>query len=392
MKKYIILTLAAMTAMVACSKIETAPEAQREINFEVANGLHTKATGTVYNNGAFGTYAWFNNTDDFMVNEKVALISSVWKTADHTFYWPKTGSISFISYSPFVGTSDTANSVPAVTKNSITYTGVTVGATDLMYADRATCSANVNEVTDDDTNDSGFSGVPTVFRHALAKLSFKMKCNFVTYVDPTTNTRTSWDVTVTSAKISGFKTTGDCALALNTDGKSWDKPVTNIGTDTDPVNVNVWTNTSGATTAQELIDATTYPEGIKFYYDAINDEEHNDVVDLAEATGFVLPQVLLTSTDTDPAQKLELTIHIKTHLSNGKTIDEDIPCTVDIKSISSLKAWEMNQNIVYTIKIKPTAKASGADGHDDDPNDVIITFDPAVADWTNVDASAVIQL
>ena len=52
----------------------------------------------------------------------------------------------------------------------------------------------------------------------------------------------------------------------------------------------------------------------------------------------------------------------------------------------------MNQNIVYTISIKPTAKADGPDGHDNDPNDVIITFDPAVADWTNVDAAATIQL
>ena len=387
MKKYIILTLAAMAALTACSKVEVAPEAQREINFEVANSIQTKATGSVYNNGAFGTYAWFNNTDEFMVNEQVDKVGSVWKTVDHTFYWPKSGSISFISYSPFTGTSDTAGTVPAITKNTITYTGVTVGTTDLMYADRATCSSNVNEVTDSDTADSGYKGVPTVFRHALAKISFKMKANFVTYVDATTNTRTSWDVTVTSAKISGFKTTGDCALTLNADNKSWDKPVTNIGTTEDPINVNVWTNTSGTTGEQELVDATTYPEGVKFYYDATNDEEHTDALDLAAATGYVLPQVL--SAD---AQKLELKIHIKTHLSNGKTIDEDFTKVVDIRAISSLKAWQMNENIVYTIKIKPTAKAEGAEGHDDDPNDVIITFDPAVSDWTNVDASATIQL
>ena len=387
MKKYIILTLAAMAALTACSKVEIAPEAQREINFEVANSIQTKATGSVYDNGAFGTYAWFNNTDEFMVNEQVDKVGSVWKTVDHTFYWPKSGSISFISYSPFTGTSDTAGTVPAITKNTITYTGVTVGTTDLMYADRATCSSNVNEVTDSDTADSGYKGVPTVFRHALAKISFKMKANFVTYVDATTNTRTSWDVTVTSAKISGFKTTGDCALTLNADNKSWDKPVTNIGTTEDPINVNVWTNTSGTTGEQELVDATTYPEGVKFYYDATNDEEHNDALDLAAAAGYVLPQVL--SAD---AQKLELKIHIKTHLSNGKTIDEDFTKVVDIRAISSLKAWQMNENIVYTIKIKPTAKAEGAEGHDDDPNDVIITFDPAVSDWTTVDASATIQL
>ena len=375
MKKLLLIAAAAVAATVACTKVNPTGDAQREINFEVANSL-TKATGSVYSNGAFGTYAWFNNTDDFMVNEKVDKSGGVWKTVDHTFYWPKTGSISFISYSPFAGTSDTAGSVPAITKNSITYTGITAGSTDLMYADRATCSSNVNEVTDSDTADSGFSGVPTVFRHALAKLSFKIKANFIEYTDATTNTTTSWEVKVTSAKISGFKTTGDCALALNADGKSWDKPVTNIGTATDPVNVNVWTNLSGTSAEQELIDATTYPEGVTLT---------TAPQDLAAASGYVMPQVLAAG-----AQVLKLKIHIKTTLSNGKVINEDLEPALDIMNISSLKAWQMNENIVYTINIKPTATTDT--GSYDNPNDVIITFDPAVADWTTVDASATIQL
>lgn len=370
MKKYIILAAAAVMALAACSKVESVPEANREINFQVANRIQTKATGAVYNNGAFGTYAWFNGTDDFMVNEQVDLIGGVWKTADHTFYWPKTGSIDFISYSPFNGTSNTAGTVPAVTKNSITYTDYTAADVDLMYADKVNCNKNVNEVTDSDTADSGYEGVPTVFRHALAKLSFKIKANFVTYTDATTNTTTSWDVTVTSAKISGFKTQGSCALALNTDGKSWDKPVTTVGT----VDYNVWTSLSGTSADQELVDATTYPTGVLLT---------TTPQDLAAANGYVIPQILETG-----AQKLDLTIHIKTYLSNGKTIEEDFTPSIDIKDISSLKAWQMNENIVYTINIKPVAYVSSYD----DPNDVIITFDPAVADWTNVDASATIQL
>lgn len=373
MKKLIILAAVAVAAMAACSKVETT-DSQREISFQVANSIQTKATGSKYENGAFGTYAWFNGTNDFMVNETVDLLGGVWKTSVHTFYWPKTGSIDFISYSPFNGTADAADSNPAVTKTSISYTNITAGDTDLMYADKVTCNSNVNEVTDSDTADSNYSGVPTVFRHALAKLSFKIKANFVEYTDATTNTTTKWEVTVTSAKISGFKTTGDCALALNADGKHWDKPETNIGTATDPV--NVWTNLSGATTDQELVNATTYPTGVLLTTTA---------QDLAAANGYVIPQVLETG-----AQTLKLTIHIKTTLSNNKVIEEDFTPTIDIKDISSLKAWQMNENIAYTINIKPTATTDT--GSFDDPNDVIITFDPAVADWTNVDANATIQL
>lgn len=377
MKKHIIFAAAAVAALAACSKVDQAPDTQREINFEVANSIQTKATGVVYENGAFGTYAWFNNVDDFMVNEKVDKSGSVWKTVDHTFYWPKTGSISFISYSPFEGTSDTAGTVPVVTKNTITYTAYTAADIDLMYADRATCSANVNEVTDSDTADSGFSGVPTVFRHALAKLSFDIKANFLEYDDATNSSHTEWEVTVNSIKIGGFKNTGNCALTLNADGKSWDKPETNLGDTTNPEIVYVWKDLSGTTADQELVDATTYPNGVVLTTTAQT---------LNAASGYVMPQVLAANT-----QVLTLDIHIKTKLSNGKYINEDLVKTVDMMAISSLKAWQMNENIHYTINIKPTA-SDATNPHNDDPEDVIITFDPAVADWTNVDATATIQL
>ena len=372
MKKYIIIAIAALAASVACSKVETV-DLQKEINFEVANNIRTKAfTGSVYNNGAFGTYAWFNDSDEFMVNEQVDLAGGVWKTVDHTFYWPKTGSVSFISYSPFDGTSNTAGTTPVVEKDKITYSGVTAGDTDLMYADKATCSNNVDEVED---GANSFTGVPTIFRHALAKLSFKVQANFTEYDDATTGSHTEWEITINSFKIGGFNTTGDLELNLNGDGKSWDKPATNVG----GTDYYVWTNLSGATADQELVDPATYPSGVALTTTA---------QDLTPATGFVLPQVL-----TAGVQTVKINAHIKTTLANGKEINEDFVKTINISEISTLKAWQMNENIVYTIKFKPTASAlDPGDAHDDDPEDVIITFDPAVADWTNVDAAATIQL
>lgn len=367
MKKYIIIAAAALAASVACSKVETA-SIQKEIKFEVANSVQTKAfTGSVYSNGAFGTYAWFNDTDAFMVNEQVDNNGTAWTTVDHTFYWPKTGSVSFISYSPFEGTSNVAGATPAVTKNTITYTGVTAGTTDLMYADKATCSNNVNEV-EDGTN--SFTGVPTIFRHALAKLSFKVMANFTEWDDATTGSHTEWEITLNSFKIHGFNTTGDLELTLNADEKSWDKPVTTV----DAVDYNVWTNLSGATANQELVASPIVLT--------------TTAVDLASASGFVIPQVLAAG-----VQSVDINAHIKTTLANGLVINEDFIKTVDISGISTLKAWQMNENIVYTIKFKPTASATTpGDVHDDDPEDVIIKFDPAVADWTDVSASATIQL
>lgn len=370
MKKYILISAAALVAFVGCSKIENAPESLREINFEVAKSLNTKST--VYDaNGVFGTYAWYNgasSVDVFMVNEKVAKSGSVWKCVDNTYYWPKTGDISFVSYSPFTGESNNPNTTPAIVKGGandnftykISYSGVTVGTDDLMYSDMATCSE---------------TAVPTVFRHALAKLSFKIKANFLEFTDNTTATpsTTSWKVTVTSAKISGLKTTGDCTLTLNSDGESWDKPETVIGTADNPETVYIWTNPDGETAAQELIDATTYPAGVVLT---------TDTQDLADAAGFVLPQVLSAE-----AQKLELTLHITTYLPNGNTIEEDMNPTFDLIAISNRKVWQINENIVYTIKINPAAIDVV---NPDTPQE--ITFDPSIADWSSISADATIQL
>ena len=376
MKKYIILVATAIMACAACSKVETLG-VKNQINFNVAKYVQTKASGSVYDTAVpFGTYAWFtaasgSTNAEFMVNEQVAYNGSVWTTADHTFYWPKTGYVEFISYSPFAGTSNTAGIVPAITANTITYTDVTIGTDDLMYADKVKCSENKNDITDDDTNDSGFSGVPTLFHHALAKLSFKVKANFVEWVGANNDT-TRWEITINSFKIDSLYTTGSCALTLNADGKTWDKPVTTVGT----TDYNVWTvsDPTAITAAQELVDAATYPTGVQL-----------DTVakDLTPAAGFVMPQVL-----KDGSQKVKISAHIKTYLPTGRSIEEDFVKTIDISGISSLKAWQMNQNIIYTINFKPTAKVSS----DDSPEDVIVTFDPAVADWTIVNTNASIQL
>ncbi|MBP5373924.1 MAG: hypothetical protein J6Y31_03295 [Bacteroidales bacterium] len=370
MKKLIII-LTAAAALFACTKAEV--NNGREISFQIASGsVHTRATaGDVYSTSVpFGTYAWFNDTDEFMVNEQVAFVTPVWKTVDHTFYWPKTGAISFISYSPFKGSSNVAGTVPAITKTSITYTGLTAGNEDVMYADKVSCSSNVNEVTDNVAGgtDNGYNGVPTVFRHALAKLSFKVKLNFTEYDDAANGSHTEWEVTLNSFKIGGFKNTGDCALTLNADGSSWDKPVTTVG----GVDYNVWTNVSGSTAGQELITTPV----------VLTTAEQ----DLGAASGFVIPQVLEAG-----AQTVEISAHIKTTLANGKVINEDYVKTIDISAISSLKAWQMNQSINYVIKFKPTA-VSETDPHHDDPEDVVITFDPAVAQWEEVSTSATIQL
>ena len=70
---------------------------------------------------------------------------------------------------------------------------------------------------------------------------------------------------------------------------------------------------------------------------------------MATASTFVIPQNLEAST-----QKIKLDVHITTHLSNGLVIEENFTPTIDIKDISSLSAWKMNQNVTYSFNFAPS--------------------------------------
>lgn len=364
MKKYIIPAIAALLALAACSKQDTVQDTAREIGFQVANYVQTKADASPvkFTNKDFGTYAWHHAEDGavtaFIKNEQVGQKGSEWKTLNNTYYWPKSGSLDFISYSPF-----SADKAPAVTETSIAWTGYTVAGDDLMYADKA-LDQTKNIIPGTYNAVSGANGVPTLFHHALAKLSFKVKATFLEYTaDDNNKSKTTWEVTLKSAKLSGIYNTGDLALALNTDKATWKTDGWKADASKTAKEVELVTKTGG-------VALTTTPQDL------------NDGKSI-----FVLPQALAAK-----AQAITVSFHIKTNLPNGNVYEEDYNATLDLKDVSTLAAWGMNQNIIYTIRIKPTAVANEEDPYMDDPSDVIITFDPAQMDWETVDANATIQL
>ena len=211
---------------------------------------------------------------------------------------------------------------------------------------------------------SGANGVPTLFHHALAKLSFRVKANFLEYTaDDNNKSKTTWAVTLQKATLKGLYNTGDLTLDINTDDVTWKTEGWKADTQKTAKDVELVTAANGLvlkTDPQDLYGAKSF---------------------------YVLPQALAKG-----AQAIALKFHIKTTLPNGNVVDEDYDNTLDLKEISSLASWGMNQNIIYTICIKPTATASSTDPYIIDPSDVIITFDPAAMDWETVDADAIIQL
>jgi len=371
MKKYLILTLAAAAALAACSKVNVADnDAQdRPISFQVASFQSTKADPadykTDYAKVHFGAYAWFkgNTAADnavFMTNQKVSYnqADNAWLPEGSTYYWPKSGSLDFICYSPY----STDTKMIAVAEDKITFTGYTAAADDLMYGDKAVGLK-------DNAKTYYYTGVPVLFHHALAKVAFQVRAAYVSKKADTGDT-TKWEIIVNSATVKGVRTTGDLALALN--GTAWTVPASKVWTPTDAKKDVVL-----PVKDLKILTADAQPMG---------------------ASQFVLPQALSLG------QEVTLNITIKTYRDTGKGFELVLTeNNIEVKApltAGNLKQWGINQDITYTFVISPT-RYDGKDPEDPtkpvDPNNpnldkAVIKFDPAVSEWELVTLDTTINL
>ena len=337
---------------VSCTSIKSEQRCG-EIDFQVARySTATKADPADYKDAyqsiPFGTYAWYKGLQEsdnttYFANRAVGYEQQRgrWTTIGTTYYWPMTGTLDFISYSPY--TADGLNApAPQIGEDFIRYsTPWNVDAhpaVDIMYADKVSgLSGNATN-----TFNHGYNGVPTLFRHALAKLEFRFRAG-VTSVNSAEDEVTRWEIDINSATLENILTTGTLSLSLAEDG-SWEKPETNVWNATEaPVNRAVATNTLASLTGEARS---------------------------AEGAFFVLPQQLHN-------QRLKLNMTIRTYRNKGNgdnliITEKDVECYAPLKT-EQIDTWGINQYIVYTLTIYPV---------DTDYTNAIL-FDPAVADWDN---------
>lgn len=377
MKKIAFIAALAIAALASCSKsVESG--IQSEVVFQVARhkGV-TKASPEDYKDNyqgvPFGAYAWYkgvsaSDNTDFMKNQKVSFSDPVWKPEGTTYYWPKSGSIDFICYSPY--TADGVDApLPTITENGISYPAWNVGAhptVDIMYADKVT-GLTANSKT------YFYDGVPTLFHHALAKVSFQIKQSYMSVTSDTGDT-TSWEITVSDIILSDILTSGSLNLTLNPDG-TWNKP-------------SVWDSTGGTKENVDLLDSDITLDGTN----------QGLVSDL-----MILPQSL-----TD-GQKVTITVTIKTYRDlndgNGPQLvltETNIPIE-GLLSGGSLDHIGINQNVTYTFNITPSLGSTTDSDGDGVPDDLdgdgipdmvptVVYFDPAVDEWENITVNAGINI
>lgn len=387
MKKTVFIAALAIAALASCSK--TVEEGlQSEVVFQVARYKGVTKAGEPedykdnHQNVPFGAFAWYKGvqaTDnaDFMVNQEVSYSDPVWRPNGTTYYWPKSGSIDFICYSPY--TADGTNApLPVITEDSISYPAWDVAAhqdVDIMYADKVTGLTN-------NTNTYYYSGVPTLFHHALAKVNFQITAAYTEVIDTLTGTKTKWEIEVESVKINNILSSGSFTLNLN--GTTWDKPADADGN-------CVWTP-DGSTTDLDL-DLSNLDTPLQ------KDSLYN-----LDSGVLVMPQVL-TGGNQEVVIKVTITTYRDINDGNGyvQVLQEN---GVEIQgnlSAGSMDAWEMNQNVTYSFNFAPSLSSTTDSDGDGIPDDLdgdgipdvvptIVYFDPAVDEWENITVSAGINI
>ena len=196
MKKYFIIAAAALVALAACTKNDVATPDPQEISFKAVTA---KATKAIINNafyattdpafGIWGLYQaenWAANHSssvwvgtDASTEAQITWQTDTWKNAAGTDYWPLSGSIVFMGYTPYANVNDKAAISVADNKVTLTITDFqsSTGSyvDDLMWSDAVEKSKNDTNYDADGTNATTYDGVPVVFHHALSQIVVNAK-------------------------------------------------------------------------------------------------------------------------------------------------------------------------------------------------------------------------
>lgn len=334
MKKTLLLSAMALAAVVSCQKVEMVSPSQ-EIQFSVES-YKTKAAS--YANGPFGVYAWYKGTvaaenSDFMTDQQVTGTNgstAVWNPTT-TYYWPRTGSIDFIAYSPYGATTR-----PTITENGITYTDMTVANADLLYSDKV-----VGATATKSTN-----GVPILFRHALAQLKVKVAAAYNDIYDAETKTYTRWELVIEDAvSFKDIAAQGSVALVPDDDMVSWEKPANAIWTPTAngaKTTVSFTKPASAVTgTAVELAKTSTSPLYI--------------MPQQASGTKVAFKLTIKTYRGTgDSEEAAKAACNAKVEAQTPDLTESNVEIVSTLKTTNTdTDYWAMNTITTYTLRISP---------------------------------------
>ena len=398
MKKYLIIAAAALTALTACSKVETldTPENSRKISFEVAKYMvNTKALGTgtsiwgEWTSPTFYTSAYYyptTGTANQVYMNKVQISpyqsdgttaatteanTAVWKSAVD-YFWPKTGYINFFSFaskrdiSSSVTFTDVADSETKTVSFGTAGEPIVVASDDnILLADacyNATEANAASTFTDNVTGPEEVTpgGVPTIFRHLLCQVNFVAKLS-----SSKAHANTSYEVDITSAGITDGAAV-DPTSGLYSNGYLEATSAAKAGSNLEIQNWNTsgvqkWSNaTTPAYEPVMTMTATTSPLTLATHAEA--SAHTSDATHTLMATRTFRPQAIASDV------KFTITYVVRAKHGDETYSEETITANIALKDFTpNSGVWRCNDSVTYTINIDPVTST--------------ITFDPAVAAW-----------
>lgn len=347
--KKVFLIAAAVVAFAACSKNEVLPSSSinNEISFNVAPRTKALPTGQIEFNKdlTFQTYAyylpdgqtWASHTatpQTYIDNAKIQFVDPQWKNATHTYYWPKQGKLTFLSWT---AVKEDWTSGGKLGVNYATTDATCAHDSGLKFSFNAETDKNkdilvADIAADKNANESTYlaTGVPTLFKHQLSYVVFKV--------------RTDKDYTTAGKK-----------FELNSIkfGASLSKAATYQQIATTGVAAG-WTETAKG--EQVYYNGGTTPAVIKY------DET---VLTSNDTQNLYLPQTFAENGN-------EVTIQYTITTTEGSSISEDVVTkTFSLNPSTGTKVfttWEPGKKYTCTLTFSLDE----------------ITWDPAVQDWENV--------
>ncbi len=398
MKKIVLIALPALALIASCSKTEVTPvqsDPQQISFFTLVNRQGTKAdaiiSGTAYpTDETFGTFAYYNDKDVtfpgdasatpstyaelYIPKEEVKYstptIGSYAWTTQKAYYWPKQGSLTFFSFSPYDELKDDAvSSCDAATGITITDWDVDAHqAVDVMVADVAKNQQKKDEVTTTDP----YKGVATVFRHKLSQIvsfSFKTDEDYLNGHDGTTKAYVAGDKKfyINSVKINNLDYKGTYVSGNDVNGST----TTYDATTPSKATKNGWNTTNASDDVKnyhwyQKDGKVETGDGANIFGKTTVEAKANMLAD-SRSYLLVLPQRFAnpgTSAAKD-VKNIQICYTISTY--NGEDwVDEEVKdvyatlwavqggVAADATtgtSEAAAGAWEINKKISYTITI-----------------------------------------
>ena len=352
------LTLSAVCVLaVCCTKVQQAELSSPLVTYQLLQNTQTKGASPYDEDETFFSWAWMLEDGQSWVSSKSAAqlyidkatighSSDGWSDINKVNYWPKAGyNLTFYAASP---SDELDKAVSCTPENGITITDWDVNehlGTDVMVADIVESKTAAD-------NQGWAAGVPTIFRHALSKISgftFNLHKDYAN--GHSSGSYANGDVVflLKSIKINNMPQKGTYSNTMPSESNigAWNKAADGI------YSYTWYSNASGTT--------IPYSESTPLAISANGLSPYSEL--------YLLPQLYLA----DAGPSLEITYTKRTHRKLGSHTDTKITASVSFYDLFASTGHRLviNRNLTFNIVFNIDAD--------------LITWAPDQQDWDGSD-------